>query len=707
MPSTAEQSLTPLFVLQEHTDPVLSCSFYPSEVYQRDESSWFLSGDAGGLVVLWDLSTRRKMISFSAVTEAHRQLCGISQHGRNRGTSTTGDLIPENEVLLERTGTLAFGPHSQSVLSVGFIPLSLSSPQPTAVTANSRGVADALVRGSDAEVSNSAVCSAVVDHATRGTSEWAHPGRPRFRLSRRAPTRSVSSEQASSLSTGDVPDSGAQGFAFTPSSTICFYTHCRDQRVYIWCLKRQCTDAPASSPPTRVPQLVVVLTAPQHGFCPVESISKAANPFTRTYLAVPHESGGEVTVWELSWRQPNSARLTSSRELEEKGASDGPRSSSGNASVYEEEEEEVNTSGMNPMDALIARAAAEERQQAKMKQKSTRVSGESDLDHPSPSAAFPDSVISRGERASILCYVDPAATTTSSNFSVRRLRTFSACPTFKGGMIMRLTMCHDAQHLTVAFESGHIVLARYRDADVIDMADEPGEVCHAGGSMSVARVRNVTRAFADSALACWWSGRRMLACSSEGGMHCYDVSATAEGLLEAHLVWSVTLRKGIGSVFLQRNLVVAGCWDSTLRLYDARDGRLVSILSYQRETINEVRAAPPSIARVAAFGFDVRQPRLYAGQPGALSTKIPACIASNSKAVTQGNLPQFSESPLRETYVAGTPTPHSSSGSLAAEEQLVYLFASASKACTVALWRVDLGLVVEQTAREAIAAQTV
>lgn len=702
MPSTVEQSLPPLFVLQEHADPVLSCRFYPSEVYQRDESSWFLSGDAGGLVVLWNLSTRRKMISFSALTEAHRQLCGISQHGRNRGTPT-GGLVPEDEVLLEQAGTPAFGPHSQSILSVGFIPLSLSSPQPIAVAEN-RGVVDALVRGSDAEVSSGAVCPAVVDHAVKGTSDWTHPGRPRFRLSRRAPTRSVSCEQASSLSMGNVLDSGAPGFAFTPSSTICFYTHCRDQRVYIWCLERQCTDAPASSPPTRVPQLVVVLTAPQHGFCPVESISKAAGPFTRTYLAVPHESGGEVTVWELSWRQPNSTRLTSTRELKEKGASNRPRSSSGNANVLEEEKEDVNTSGMNPMDALIARAAAEERRQAKMKQKSTRVSGQSDFDHPSPSAAFPDSVISRGERASILCYVDPAATTTSSNFSVRRLCTFSACPTFKGGTIMRLTMCHDAQHLTVAFESGHIVLARYRNADVTDMADQPGGSCHAGGSLSVAQVRNVTRAFADSALVCWWSGRRMLACSSEGGMHCYDMSATEEGLLEAHLVWSATLRKGIGSVFLQRNLVVAGCWDSTLRLYDARDGRLVSILSYQRETINEVRTAPPSIARVAAFGFDVRQPRLYAGLPGTLSTKITACIASNSTTVTQGNLPQYSESPSRETYVAGTPAPNSSSESLAAEEQLVYLFASASKDCTVALWRVDLGLVVEQMAREAIPA---
>ncbi|GET93519.1 hypothetical protein, conserved [Leishmania tarentolae] len=702
MPTTTEQSLLPLFVLQEHTDAVLCCRFYPSEVYQRDESSWFLSGDAGGLVVLWNLATRRKIISFSALTEAHRQLCGISPHGRDHGTRTAGGCAPGKEALPEHAGARVFGPHSQSILSVGFIPLSLSSPQPTTVTDSSRVVVDGLVRGVDAEVSSSAVRPPIPDPAARGTSNWRQPERQRFRISRRTPSRTISSEEAPSLSMGDILDSGAPRFAFTPLSTICFYTHCRDQRVYIWCLKRQRNDASASSA-TRVPQLIAVLTAPQHGFCPVESISKAASTFARTYLAVPHESGGEVTVWELSWRQPSDANFTSSRELKEKGTSVEPGSSSGNGDAYGEEEK-TSTSEMSPMDALIARAAAEERRVAKMKQESTKVSGETAVDYPSPSAAISDSVISRGERASVLCYVDPTATTASSNFSIRRLCTFSTCPKFKGGTIMRLTMCHDAQHLTVAFESGHIVLARYRNEDAIDIADHSGNACHTGRSLPDAQVRNVTRAFAESALVCWWSGRRMLACSSEGGMHCYDMSVTAGGLLEAQLVWGVTLRKGIGSVFLQRNLVVAGCWDSTLRLYDARDGRLVSVLTYQRETINEVRMAPSSIARVAAFGFDMRQPRLYAGLPGALCRNIRGCITSNSTAVTQGNLSQFSESPLCETDFSSTPTPNSSSESLAAEEQLVYLFASASKDCTVALWRVDLGLVVEQAARKAITA---
>ncbi|KAG5464275.1 hypothetical protein LSCM1_00456 [Leishmania martiniquensis] len=704
MGGAGEPSLPPLFVLQEHADPVLCCKFYPSEVYQRDESNWFLSGDTGGLVVLWNLATRRKIVSFSALTEAHRQLRESTRRGRNGGTSAAGELVPENEVPMEQAATPAFGPYIQSILSVGFIPTSLSSPQ-RATRVESRGdIADASVRGICSEVSSSAVCPATGDCAARRASDWAQPGRQRFRLSRRAAAHSVSSRQALPLSAGDVLDSSPPGLGFTPSSTICFYTHCRDQRVYIWCLQRQCVSVPDASSHTVVPQLIVALTAPQHGFCPVESISKVAGPFTRTFLAVPHEVGGEVTVWELAWQQPNSADLTSGTTSKEKGPSNEPQWLSGSVNVDEDEGKEANTSEMNPMDALIARAAEEERQQAKMRQTFSGVSKEIEAGIFSHSADVLKPVASRGERASILCYVDPAATTASSNFSARRLCSFSACPTFKGGTIMRLTMCQDAQHLSVAFESGHVVLARYRDADGTRTVSRPGEAHHPRETLPNVQVRNITRAFAESALVCWWSGRRMLACSSEGGMHCYDMLETAGALLEAKLVWSVTLRKGIGSVFLQRNLIVAGCWDSTLRLYDARDGRLVSILSYQKETVNEVRMAPPSIARVAAFGFDMRQPRLYASSPSTLSTAITPRIASSSSAIAEKSLSQFSESPVHDGSVSDVAVPKISLEANNAEEQLVYLFASASKDRTVALWRVDLWRVLEETTCKAITA---
>ncbi|KAG5490581.1 hypothetical protein JKF63_00701 [Porcisia hertigi] len=707
MASAGEQSLPPLFVLQKHVDPVLCCRFYPSEAYQRDESNWFLTGDAGGLVVLWNLCTRREIISFSVLTEAHRQLRGGSQRGLESGTRTRAEPVPGNEGLSEQANTSPLGPHSRSILSVGFIPLSLSSLQPTEHTGHSGGVVEVLRgRGTEGAMTNAPVCPTPLESAAKGTTGWAQQGRQRFRLPRRAPTPCVTSGQEPCSSVGDVVNDSVPGVAFAPSSTICFYTHCRDQRVYIWCLRRPCVGVRPISACNLEPRLVAVLTAPQHGFCPVESVSKTVGPFTRTYLAIPHDSGGEVTVWELAWRQPGSARFASAMEAE-KGSLDRPPSSSGSASVCEDEEEEMSTSELNPMDAFIARAAAEERRQAKMKQKSSRLTGESESDDLFLPAALPKLLVSRGERSSMLCYVDPAATTGSSNFSIRLLCTFSACPTFKGGTIMRLTMCRDAQHIAVAFESGHIVLARYRIAHVTGMSDQPGETRQTSVSVCEPQVRNVTRAFAESALVCWWSGRRMLACSAEGGMHCYNMVSTAEGLLEAQLVWSVTLRKGIGSVFLQRNLVVAGCWDSTLRLYDARDGRLVSILSYQRGAINEVRMAPPTIARVAAFGFDVRQPRLYADLPDASSTTTTtACIASSTAGVKQEGMSQYVEAPLCEASTSDTMFSNDRSGAQTAEEQLVYLFASASKDSTVALWRVDLGVAVEAAAaaRSAITA---
>ncbi|KPI88434.1 hypothetical protein ABL78_2447 [Leptomonas seymouri] len=286
---------------------------------------------------------------------------------------------------------------------------------------------------------------------------------------------------------------------------------------------------------------------------------------------------------------------------------------------------------------------------------------------------------------------------------------------------MRITMCADAQHLTVAFESGHVVLARFRTAPEKHYAaqtepgvsgDQPSE-CSAGlergrVSPSCVGVRCAVRAFAESALACWWSGHRVLACSAEGELHCYEAAlapqysvsdvrpCVTDGPLKLQLLWSATLRKGIGSVCLQANLVVAGCWDSTLRLYDARDGRLLSILSYQRETINEVRMAPAAIARVAAFGFDVRQPRCYAPPPVRLMlTSIQDDSGGASCTADCGHNESSSTASLSSAHYNQNALAQAPD---AREEELVYLFASASKDGTVALWRVDMQLVAEKAA---------
>ncbi|KAK7200508.1 WD domain, G-beta repeat [Novymonas esmeraldas] len=679
MASTAGQSLPPLFVLQEHADPVLSCSFYPSEVYTREESDWFLSGDAGGLVVLWNLATRRPLVSFSAVAEAHRQL-----------RSGSG-----GEAVFGAARAAVLGPHSRGVLSVGFLPLSIRPPPRAAHGRDAES-------GAGGQVAKTAVCSTVAERAASGGGGGgALPGRQRFRLPRRPPptTTGTGLEETPSSSPQDTLTSvEPRCAAFSPSSTTCFYTHSRDQRVYVWCWQRR---APGASSAAHVVELVAVLTAPQHGFCPVESISTSSDGVARTYLAIPHELEGRVTVWEVAWRRP---------VADDAGPSTGqpgesPQRSANGSAVKDEEEEgdDVDTSNMNPMDALIARAASEERRLARqqLKSSSCSIGDVARSGDPTAGDGSPTPLVSASGSNSILCYVAPCAVTASSKLSIRRCCTFSACTSFKGGTIMRLTMCHDAQHLTVAFESGHVVLARYRDTEASGAAvTSPEGKRGAQGDVPAAPVRGVVRAFAESALVCWWSGWCMLACSSEGGMHCYDVvPGTEEGRLEVQLRWSVTLRKGIGSVFLQRNLVVAGCWDSTLRLYDARNGRLVSILSFQKETINEVRMAPSAIARAAAFGFDVRQPRQYAAAPrGSLPASTPH---SASDAV--GAAPRALATPQHSLGCGTVASCAAVVGGAAAdplreeeEEQLVYLFASVSKDRTVALWRVDLGVVLEQ-----------
>lgn len=276
---------------------------------------------------------------------------------------------------------------------------------------------------------------------------------------------------------------------------------------------------------------------------------------------------------------------------------------------------------------------------------------------------------------------------------------------------MRLSMCGDAQHLTVAFESGHVVLARFRTLSVrgseaAAQSFEQGQKLAKRWSPTLpAHVRCTVRAFAESALACWWGGRRVLACSAEGSLHCYDVSlGLADGVsceepcastapLELQLLWSTNLRKGIGSISIQANLVIAGCWDSTLRLYDARDGRLVSILSYQRESINEVRMAPSVVARAAAFGFDPRQPRCYAPPTLASDGSGGASRLLTSSGAQSGNASLLASSGAGPLHGLETE-----------EEELVYLFASASKDGSVALWRVDMQLVAERAAMKALLA---
>jgi WD40 repeat protein len=737
MPGANEKSATPLFVLHEHASSVLCCSFYPSQSYQREQSSWFLSGDVDGTAILWNLITRRPLASVSVVEEARRQLLESAQQRRRSGEKRNADAGTFAEsTAAQDVDFSALGPHSRSVLGVGFIPTTVAYAEAKEIAAV-RGKGDLstdLVHSQPPErkEENDSFdpTSAVAPKALKGTVEG--PLRQRFRL----PRRSLSHASAATQSSPATEFSSDN----TPLLNTCFYTHCRDQRVYIWSLSQPSTSATSAALSLR---LVAALTAPQHGFCPVESIPTVVEGLPRTYLAVPHDSQGEITIWELKWgredKHEHCNAVEHGRVVESGGLADA-----GSPSVASHSEEdsddtgEVDTKGMNPMDALIARAAAQERREEKRRQRQGKggscitldLEGDDDHQQQPTKAMHPTAgkVTLNARKASFLCFVAPSATTAARGFSIRRLCSFSACPRFKGGIIMRLGMCSDAQHLTVAFESGHVVLARFRASTgqhtpggaADSGAEEPSFSYNSAKPVtrravdSFVHVRCAVRAFAESALACWWSGQRVLACSAEGSLHCYEVKAVPHGgvagesptksidaALELQLLWSVTLRKGIGSVCMQVNLIIAGCWDSTLRLYDARDGRLVSILSYQKETINEVRMAPPAIARVAAFGFDARQPRCYAPPP------LPPQVARPAIAELQGGLCHSTSSAIRGdkntsnsavSCLSVIKSVISTQSQRDGEEELVYLFGSASKDGSVALWRIDMQLLAERAA---------
>ncbi|RNF03571.1 uncharacterized protein Tco025E_08154 [Trypanosoma conorhini] len=217
---------------------------------------------------------------------------------------------------------------------------------------------------------------------------------------------------------------------------------------------------------------------------------------------------------------------------------------------------------------------------------------------------------------------------------VRCSKTFSASGVgARCGMVMCINY-RDSAHFAVAFESGHVTLNNV-----------------AGGRLAI------VRAFAETALTCVWSGSVLLCTSADGQLHCYAVlsqedaqrgthCSEADDIMSLAIQWEVSLRKGLGSVALQRHLAVVGSWDHTMRLYDEGSGRVVSILTYHSGPVNEVALVPASSAERAAFGYDVRRPRW--------------CGAANGKTKQ--------------------------------EEDSVYLFASASGDFTIAIWRLDFRL---------------
>ncbi|RNE97350.1 hypothetical protein TraAM80_09357 [Trypanosoma rangeli] len=313
--------------------------------------------------------------------------------------------------------------------------------------------------------------------------------------------------------------------------SVCFYTQCRNQHVYVWRAVLCCDDDDdiEELDSTKIEgtsvELLHTINVPQHGFCTVPCVAVSCRELQ---LAIPHDNDGIISLWSIG-------------------------------------------------------------------------------------------------------LVDRDATNCAQHLHVSCFKSFSASGAgTRCGMIMCINF-RDGTHLAVAFESGHVTL---------------NNIC--GERLAI------IRAFPETALTCVWFGDSLLSSSADGQLHCYVVLnqkgtgpdtpfSEADNAMSLAIRWEASLRKGLGSVALQRHLAVVGSWDRTMRLYDEGSGRVVSILTFHSGTVNEIAVFPASLAKHASFGYDVRRPRW--------------CGAANAKTEQ--------------------------------EEDSVYLFASASGDFTIAIWRLD------------------
>lgn len=494
----------PLFVLRRHRAPVLSCSFYPtygsfgyhspwpdlgkvSETRETNEdlkvsssnvssflttnvssiissstyAHYFLTGDADGVCILWDLRFRKPVLSFQPVLEGERQRKGLPK---------------------ELSNIISYPMCNQGVLSVGFFPSTITvrgnqfskkllSPSDdhekksedrlrtdivfdeNAKSLRIRG--DVGDRRSEEDLSER--CNG---EAEGGTLRSTCTGRiglvQRFALHRRPRTLrhtgspDINSSTCSPSRTPNLNEDNVVGCVdqlmcresvdkSTPPLSLYFFTQCRNQHLYVWEFvicggigegrKKEKSigdshlmDTPRGSTTfscgyfsLRSPSLLYVLPSPQCGFCQVScAYSYEWDYVADSAFSVSSQKGRKYRrdFWDYK------VSFFSYFSIPQEG-------SDGVVDLW--------CGHFDSGRSSLATSASLSLSSTKIEWKNCNLLSSSS----SPLILTP--LLAQGNR-----------------------RGFSLAPSFKGGMIMGLDMSRNAVSLAGAFESGHISLFQYR-----------------------------------------------------------------------------------------------------------------------------------------------------------------------------------------------------------------------------------------------------
>lgn len=509
-----------------------------------------------------------------------------------------------------------------------------------------------------------------------------------------------------------------------PYYPLFFFTHCRDKHVYLWRYLLPLQSSEGQRPCSGAPVLLATVEAPQEGYCPVSCAyayqcyvqnhpSSCADLPQRhlavrftSYFAIP-VGGGRLCLWSAVVQQERSSTATLPA---------GARLSA--LSLY-------------PFSSRRSACGEGETENAR-----------------APISVYRFSPDETEKKKEIVRHEGGAA--------------FDLADSFKGGLIMCLHMCRDACSLAAGFESGHVVLFCYRSPHC------PPSRCtgvhprfHSGTSQFKPFIVGVLRLFSEVCLSCAWvlpdsftSLRRSSNEAVEEKEESVVVAGSAEGVLQSYgcclqagaaetdrappeawaLRWAHKLPSGISQVRVASGMeggrggvVLASCWDSTVRLFELSSGKCLTILTQHMDSVNDVvllgdtlgwypggnqrfwsiRVPPHSsesmkeegpgkeeeYCTVNTLALDAEQAATVERVLQEETRSLAAVIGFDVRASRRQQRREKNEGGKKPKLVEGSGVEEATNAKCQTMQSGPFVFASASKDHTVGVWSVDFSLV--------------